>query len=387
MDIYGCDPTGVTCSEGAGKLARLPIEYDSEFDTFSLMRNSTYRIALLVPLCGSAGLWSPSCIASAQVAVEELNQRSGINGRQVQLVMIDSAFEAPVPVEEVVNDLIEAKAIDAIVGMHISAIRQRLSKIVRQRIPYIYTPLYEGGESTPGIFSIGETPGLQLGPAMDFLNCKYAMRRWALIGNDYVWPHVSHSFAKQKIKELDATLVYERYLPFGLDDMQRFIGEIEQSNADAVLISLVGHDAVLFNRSFGEAGLHRKAVRLSCAIEENALLACGSQGLNRLFSSASYFGALQTDANAAFREKYYGMHGDSAPLLNAVGQSTYEGVQFLGSLIERYSDEWRSLDCRRMPPVAHASARWQNKAEINPSLMPIYVARANGIQFDIIKRI
>ena len=38
-------------------------------------RKSYYRVALLVPLCGSAGLWSPSCIACAQVAVEETQSR------------------------------------------------------------------------------------------------------------------------------------------------------------------------------------------------------------------------------------------------------------------------------------------------------------------------
>ena len=113
---------------------------------------STFRIALLIPMCGSAGIWAPSCISSAQLAVAELNEASGILGRQVELIMIDSALEAPTPVEEVINSLIEIRAIDAIVGMHISAVRQNLSKIVRQRVPYVYTPLYEGGERTRGNF-------------------------------------------------------------------------------------------------------------------------------------------------------------------------------------------------------------------------------------------
>lgn len=107
-----------------------------------------FRVALLIPLCGSAGIWAPSCISSAQVAVSELNEKAGIMGRKVQLIMIDAAEEAGEPVEEVLNDLIEFGSIDAIVGMHLSSIRQRLSKIVRQRVPYVYTPLYEGGEHT-----------------------------------------------------------------------------------------------------------------------------------------------------------------------------------------------------------------------------------------------
>lgn len=373
----------------AGKcgIPRFPVEYDDEFGSALLHRKSYYRVALLVPLCGSAGLWSPSCIASAQVAVEELNRTDGIDGRPVQLVMIDSALEAPVPVEEIVNDLIETDAIDAIVGMHISAIRQRLSKIVRQRIPYIYTPLYEGGETTPGILAIGETPDLQLGPAIDFLQDKYSARRWALIGNDYVWPRASHSFAKQKLAEKSASLVYERYLPFGLSDMAPFVEEIEKAGAEAVLISLVGQDAVMFNRAFGEADLHKRAVRLSCAMEENGLLASGANGLKRLFSSSSYFGVLNTEANAIFREKYYNMHGDTAPLLNTLGQSTYEGMHCLASMIEQYSDNWLNCSTDYSVRLGFRSARRCSSRSGGDPALPIYIARADGMQFEIVKRL
>ena len=72
------------------------------------------------------------------------------------LALIDAAEETAQPVEAVINELIDTGASDAIVGMHLSATRQRLSKIIRQRIPYVYTPLYEGGETTPGIYAIGD---------------------------------------------------------------------------------------------------------------------------------------------------------------------------------------------------------------------------------------
>ena len=80
---------------GADGYPPLPFEFDRDFDSEMLHRKSYYRVALLVPLCGSAGLWSPSCIACAQVAVEELNRDGGIDGRQVQLLMVDSAMKHP----------------------------------------------------------------------------------------------------------------------------------------------------------------------------------------------------------------------------------------------------------------------------------------------------
>lgn len=375
--------------KGRATLTRLPgvpAELEELRDNPVLRGKGTYRIALLIPLCGAAGLWAPSCISSAQVAVEELNRSNGIDGRKVQLFMIDAAMEASISIEETINDLIETDSIDAIVGMHISSVRQRLSKIVRQRIPYIYTPLYEGGEHTDGLFAIGETPDEQLGPSMEHIQNEYRPRSWALIGNDYVWPRTSHNYAKAKLRQMSVGLAYEKYLPFGLKSMTRFVEEIAMSGAEAVLISLVGQDAVAFNRSFGKAKLHDRMVRLSCALDENGLLGCGASNSQRMFAASSYFGGLPTEANAAFKEKYYRVHGDQAPVLNTLGQSTYEGIHFLAGLMQQHAKVWHSHNVSDALPVVHRSGR-KTPSFNNCERAPIYLARADGLKFEVIKEL
>ena len=346
-----------------------------------------FRVALLIPMCGSAGIWGPSCIASAEVAAHELNRRDGIGGRNVRLILVDSAIEAQVPVEGLVDSLIESRSVDAIVGMHISAVRQRLTKVVRGRIPYVYTPMYEGGEHGFGVFAIGDTPVHQLVPAMQWLQRSYRRRRWALIGNDYVWPRESHRYAKSTLAEMRAPLVYERYLPFAAPDLAAEVEAIARSGADAVLISLIGQDAVDFNRIFGAMGLDRRIVRLTCVIEENGLLASGAENLKRLFCSSSYFGALATDANACFREVYHGFHGDRAPVLGALGQSTYEGMHFLASLMGDGKDEWPEQCTSRAGPVAYRSARKAAYVSNSDNGIATFMARADGVVYRIIDRI
>ena len=365
----------------------VPHTIASPFDERLLSPSKAFRIALLIPMCGSAGLWAPSCIACAQVAVDELNKADGIAGPQVQLIMIDTAIETNAPVEELINSLIETGSVDAIVGMHISSMRQRLSKVVQGRIPYIYTPLYEGGENGKGIFAIGETPAQQLGPAMDHLQAIYRPKKWALIGNDYVWPRSSNAYAKTKIAALGSKLSYEKYLPFGQPNFYREIEEITASGSEAVLISLVGQDAVEFNRNFGALNAHEAMIRLSCAIEENALLASGSDGLKRLFSSSSYFASLQSEQNAAFKENYYTLHGDRAPMLNALGQSTYEGIQFLKELIQTHGEGWADFGMPRRAPLIYKSVRNAKFISNDQKSSPIYLARADGVMYSVDKKL
>ncbi|MFN3954396.1 MAG: substrate-binding domain-containing protein [Pararhodobacter sp.] len=370
------------CPTGSRGYGLFPETVASPFDELVLAPKSAFRVALAIPMCGAAGLWGPSCIAAAQLAVAELNRDRGLAGRTVELVVIDSAVEAARPVDALINALIELGAIDAIVGMHISAVRQRLSKIVQGRIPYVYTPLYEGGERTPGIFTIGETPSEQVGPAIERLQAIYRPQRWAMIGNDYVWPRTSHAYAKAQLRRLGVSLVHERYLPFGMNDMSGEIEALARSQADALLLSLVGQDAVDFNRAFGAVGLDRQMIRLCCAVEENGLLAIGGDNLKRLFSAASYFGALATEANAAFREAYHNFHGDRAPMLNALGQSTYEGLHFLNALLEHDRESWRAASGPMTHVGAHRSARWQPVPQ-GGRMRPIYLARADGMLFSI----
>jgi urea transport system substrate-binding protein len=54
------------------------------------MAKKRLKIGLLIPRLGPAGIWAPSCEASAIMAVAELNAVGGILGRQIDLVIADA---------------------------------------------------------------------------------------------------------------------------------------------------------------------------------------------------------------------------------------------------------------------------------------------------------
>ena len=74
-------------------------------------------------------------------------------------------------------------------------------------------------------------------------------------------------------------------------------------------------------------------MRLSCAVEENMLLAIGAHNTERLYCSSGYFNRIPSSANGMFKETYHQHFGDSAPTLNALAESVYEGVHFLANCL------------------------------------------------------
>jgi ABC-type branched-subunit amino acid transport system substrate-binding protein len=206
------------------------------------------------------------------------------------------------------------------------------------------------------------------------------------VGNDYIWPHVSNHLARGYLAQCGAEVVAEQYVPIGTTDYSEVLAKLRRTRADAVLISLIGNDAIEFNRAFGRLGLTRSTLRLSAAIEENELLAIGAENTERLYVASSYFAALTTDANMAFKERYHNHFGERAPTLNSLGQSTYEGVHFLASLFERgmaAPAHWPNVGKQ---PIAYRSAREGAYAGDGMNLAPVYLAVADGHVFRVITR-
>src|SRR5262245_60008050 len=111
-------------------------------------RSDRLRLAFLIPLSGPAGRWGPSVPTPAMLASHEVNAAGGILGREVALVFADAGGDADTIADETV-DLIAESGAEAVIGMHISAVRVALVRALRGRVPYVYTPVYEGGESAP----------------------------------------------------------------------------------------------------------------------------------------------------------------------------------------------------------------------------------------------
>jgi len=283
-------------------------------------------------MSGPAGIWGPSCISCAQVAVSEINEADGIGNKRLVPYFLDADDGNIDALEQELATLISEGEIEAVVGMHLSSVRQRLKRVISGRIPYVFTPAYEGNENAFNVYAIGEKTSDQLAPAIRYLSTALKARRWALIGNEYVWPRQSHVIARSCIAEVGGTIVFEDYVPLGFKRADRVVERIARTKPDITIVSLIGQDAVEFNRAFGARNLDRQSFRLSTAMDENVLLATGAQNTKRLFVASAYFSDLKTERNEEFKERYKASHRTFPPVLNALGQSLYEGLHFYATM-------------------------------------------------------
>lgn len=341
------------------------------------------QVGLLIPLQGPAGMFGPSCELCAELAVQQINDEGGLLGREVGLRVVD-AGAPPERVGDEVDRLLRDGQVEAFVGWHTSAVRRAVAPRVAGRVPYVYTALYEGGEVTPGVFMTGETPHLQVLAALQWMAREAGVRRWDVVGDDYVWPRRTAAAVVAAASTCGIEVQEQVFLRSGTQDHGAALRRLGGGDADGVLMLMLGENGVQFNRQFARSQLDEKCVRLSPLMDENMLLGSGAASTRNLFSTAGYFEALATAESLDFGARYSGAYGPHAPVLSSMGESCYEGLL----LLARIARGARSLEVGRLCATASgtswASPRGEVRVRGQHLQQQVYLAQARGLDLDVI---
>jgi len=325
----------------------------------------TLTIGLLAPLSGIMGISGPSILNCALLAAEHVAERAGV---LPELVVID-AGRGPVEASRVVSQLVGAGLVQGLVGAHTSDVRAAVSQVVADRVPYVFTPPHEQERGRSDSIFTGSGPRLQLQRPLEWIVAQHRVRRWALIGNDYIWPRQVHRTASRILQALGQDVVMDRLVPLGSVDTERLLDESRKNHADAILLSLVGRDGITFHRATAEIGADQRLIRLCTALDENGLLAVGGDSTGMLYSAMPSFIGQSDERHQSLLELYLDRFGVSAPLPASYAQGCYDGVVLLTEL-------WLSGLLESMTP-ALAVRRLASKAR---SALPVFTGSSAGSQ-------
>lgn len=346
-----------------------------------------FSVGMVIPFQGPGGIYGPSAQAVTELAVAEINMQGGILGEEVRAEIIDGG--APLrAVRAQVAELLLRGQIQALGGWHISSVRHALAPLVDRRVPYVYPALYEGGEYRHGLYCTGERPSNQVKPALRWLREHAGARRWFVIGDDYVWPRRSFQTVAAQAPDLGISIAGSIFAdPSGRENesgMATAVQAVARSGCDAVLVLMVGQNAVAFNQAFSDAGLHERILRFSPLMEENMLLATGIGGTENLFSAGAYFRSLATGDAIGLIDRYVSLHGQWAPALNGPAESCYEGLFALQAIINNAGSADVDATDRVVDGLAYVGPRGLVEFVGNQAKQQLYLSAAAGFDFDII---
>jgi branched-chain amino acid transport system substrate-binding protein len=282
------------------------------------------KIGVPVGLSGANSVVAPSVVQSAQLAVEEINAKGGVLGRQLALEVADDASGAA-GAQKAFDSLVFQKKVDVLISMETSAARNAALPIVtRGKVPYIYTSFYEGKSCSPFMYVNAWVPEQQVPPIVDYFNKEKGAKKFFLIGSDYAFGRGMLAFTKAYIEKTGGKVVGEEYLPMDGSDWTSIISKLKSAAPDALITSTAGGAPnVTLTKQLRAAGIALPYGNL--AVDEGTAKGMGTDA-EGIYLSASYVTGIDSAANKGFLAAMQKKFGAELKTPNDLSVPEYEAV-------------------------------------------------------------
>jgi len=148
------------------------INFEFEKNEIILDKNNPIKIGILHSLSGTMAISESGVVDADLLAIDEINDRGGILGREVIPIIKDGQSDWGVFASEAKN-LIEDEEVDVVFGGWTSASRKTMKPIFEEFDHLLFYPVqYEGLESSPNIIYTGASPNQQVLPAIEWAEKK-----------------------------------------------------------------------------------------------------------------------------------------------------------------------------------------------------------------------
>ena len=207
------------------------------------------KIGILHSLSGTMAISETTLKDTMLMLIEQQNKKGGILGRKIEPVVVDPASNWPLFAEKA-RELLTVQKVDVLFGCWTSVSRKSALPVLEELNGLLFYPVqYEGEESSKNVFYTGASPNQQAIPATDYYLEELDVKKFALLGTDYVYPRTTNKILKQYLidKGIPESDIFVNYTPLGHSDWSKIVsdvvafsvGEEELSGLDTT--NLVGH--------------------------------------------------------------------------------------------------------------------------------------------------
>ena len=368
------------------------------------------RVGVLHSLSGPMASSEVPVVNAIRMAADEINARGGLLGRRVELLVRDGKSDPETFAAEA-ERLITEDRVSVIFGCWTSASRRTVRPVIeRLKGLMIYPVQYEGVESSAHLVYAGAAPNQQIVPAVQWLFGR-GVRRVALVGSDYVFPHVANAIIRDLVASLGGSVVIERYIPLAGGGEDAAARAIADARPDVILNTVNGDANRTLMRALRSCGVEPgRTPVMSFSIAEPQIAAWAPDAFVGDFVAATYFESMPNPESRSFARALRSHHGDAARASDAV-ESAYtafmlwaQGVEDAGTaepmavrsamsgmftvgpagiaIVDAATGHlWRSARIGEVMPDGSIRVAWESGAPIRPMPYPLWRSRRDWDRF------
>jgi len=290
------------------------------------------KIGLIEDISGDLAMMGLPKLHGSELAVEEINNKGGIMGRQILLTHLDPQGDNA-RYQEFARRLLQRDKVDVLIGGITSASREAIRPIVdRQNELYFYTNQYEGGVCDANMISVGAVPEQQLSTLIPWMVEKFGKRVYT-IAADYNFGHLSAEWGRTILKPLNGEIVGEEFIPLGVSQFAQTIQNVQNAKPDWLYMLNVGAAQDSFFEQASAAGLNLpmgSPIKIMLGFEHKRFAA---PTLNNMHAAANWFEELDTPAATDFKKRWHTKF-PKEPYINDMGYNAYVALYMYKMLVE-----------------------------------------------------
>ena len=304
-------------------------------------KKPTIKLGLMPPLSGLVELYGPEISNAGRIAVDEINERGGVLGHQIELVIRDdgSLPETAIPAAE---HLVDELGCVAIIGNLLSNSRIAVANRVAEtrKVPYLNFSFYEGSIWSRYFFNFAALPNQQIEKMIPFMAKRFGPKMY-FSGSNYEWPRGSIDAGKRALIGEGGEIVGERYLPIGSNDIEGLLDDVARSGADVFVPYFAGTDQINLLNRFTEKGLKDRMAVVMGHYDEAMVGQMSPAVRTGLYSSNTYFMSVDTPENHAYLNRLAqlpevdGIWPNGNGVLTNFGEGTYVCVHAFAKAAEK----------------------------------------------------
>ncbi|RPG82249.1 MAG: urea ABC transporter substrate-binding protein [Crocinitomicaceae bacterium TMED209] len=265
------------------------------------------KIGILHSLSGTMAISETTLKDTMLMLIEQQNKKGGILGRKIEPVVVDPASNWPLFAEKA-RELLTVQKVDVLFGCWTSVSRKSALPVLEELNGLLFYPVqYEGEESSKNVFYTGASPNQQAIPATDYYLEELDVKKFALLGTDYVYPRTTNKILKQYLidKGIPESDIFVNYTPFGHSDWSKIVSDVVSLGADGKkvgVISTINGDANIgFYKELAAAGVKADDIPVvAFSVGEEELSGLDTTNLIGHLAAWNYFQSAESDLNSSF---------------------------------------------------------------------------------------
>lgn len=307
-----------------------------------------WRVGVLFSRSGFMALIEDTQYRGTMIAIEEINEAGGINGREVVPVVCDPASDNSLFRSHARRLLVES-GVKTIFGCYTSSSRKAVLPIVERLNGLLWYPtLYEGFEYSPNIIYTGAAPNQNSVSLFHYLASHYGSRFY-FVGSDYVYPRESNRIMRQLVEQSGGEVVGEMYVSLNARREEFFpiMRDIKSVRPDVIFSTVVGAATVFLYQVYADFGLNSQTMPIaSLTTTEAEISAMGYDVGEGHITAAPYFEGVGGPGGRRFVDRYRRKYGESERT-NMCVEAAYFQVKLFAKALEKVN----TLDPDVLRPV------------------------------------